>query len=248
VSDTKQTAVAPKKNPSFLDSYFHLTERGSTVAQEVRGGLVTFFAMAYILVLNPIILSGPDSTGQYLGGGTEANLPAIAAGTALVAAVMTIFMGAYANFPLALAAGLGINSIVAYTIVTLPGMTWADGMGIVVIEGIVVVLLVVTGLREAIFRAVPSFLRTSISVGIGLFITLIGLVNSGLVRTGSGTVLSFGINGSVATWPMAVFVFGLILTTVLMVRKVKGAILISIISTTYSGDDRRGCGQSRRGQ
>lgn len=235
MSDTKQTAVAPKKNPSFLDSYFHLTERGSTVAQEVRGGLVTFFAMAYILVLNPIILSGPDSTGQYLGGGTEANLPAIAAGTALVAAVMTIFMGAYANFPLALAAGLGINSIVAYTIVTLPGMTWADGMGIVVIEGIVVVLLVVTGLREAIFRAVPSFLRTSISVGIGLFITLIGLVNSGLVRTGSGTVLSFGINGSVATWPMAVFVFGLILTTVLMVRKVKGAILISIISTTILG-------------
>ena len=232
VSVTKEQAVEPQKNVSFVDSYFHLTERGSSVAQEVRGGLVTFFAMAYILVLNPIILSGKDSTGQYLGGGAEANIPAIAAGTALIAAIMTIFMGAYANFPLALAAGLGINSIVAFTIVQLPGMTWADGMGIVVLEGIVVILLVVTGLRQAIFRAVPQFLRTSISVGIGLFITLIGLVNAGIVRPGGGTPLVFGINGSISTWPMVVFVVGLFLMVILMVRKVKGAILIGIITST----------------
>ena len=199
--------------------------------KELRGGLVTFFAMAYILVLNPIILSGPDSTGQFLGGGSEPNLPAIAAGTAIVAGVMSILMGAVANFPLALAAGLGLNSIVAYTIVQLPGMTWADGMGIIVIEGIVIVLLVLTGLREAIFRAVPNVLRTAISVGIGLFITLIGLINSGIVGTGA-TPLAFGVRGSISTWPLVVFVIGLILTLALMVRKVQGAILWGIITST----------------
>ena len=150
----------------MLEKLFHLTERRSSLGQEVRGGLVTFFAMAYILVLNPIILSGPDSTGGFLGGGTEPNQAAIAAGTALVAGLATILMGAVANFPLGLAAGLGLNSMLAATIVQIPGMTWADGMGIIVLEGIVVVLLVVTGLREAIFRAVPTYLRTAISVGI----------------------------------------------------------------------------------
>ncbi len=216
---------------SFLERTFRITERGSTIGREIRGGFVTFFAMAYILVLNPIILSGPDSTGGYLGGGSEANITAIAAGTALVAGLLSMLMGAVANFPLALAAGLGLNSMVAYTIVQLPGMTWADGMGIIVIEGIVIVLLVLTGLREAIFRAVPKFLRTAISVGIGLFITLIGLLNAGIVRPGA-TPLSFGVNGSVSTWPLVVFVAALILTIVLMVRNVKGAILYGIIGGT----------------
>ncbi|MCF2706969.1 NCS2 family permease [Arcanobacterium haemolyticum] len=218
--------------PRFLDSFFHLSERGSTVAQEIRGGLVTFFSMTYILVLNPIILSGQDSTGAYLGGGAEANIPAIAAGTALIAGLMSIFMGAYANFPIALAAGLGLNSMVASTIVQLPGMTWADGMGIIVIEGIVVVLLVVTGLREAIFRAVPKFMRTAISVGIGLFITLIGLVNAGIVRAGTGTILSFAVGGSISTLPLLVFIVGLFVTAILMVKRVKGAILVGILTST----------------
>ncbi len=226
------TAPAHAEHPSFLDSFFHLSKRGSTVAQEIRGGFVTFFAMTYILVLNPIILSGPDSTGAFLGGGSGANIPAIAAGTALVAGIMTILMGAYANYPIALAAGLGLNSMVASTIVQLPGMTWADGMGIIVLEGIVVVLLVVTGLREAIFRAVPKFMRTAISVGIGLFITLIGLVNAGIVRPGVGTPLSFAVNGSISTLPLLVFIVGLFVTAILMVKHIKGAILIGILTST----------------
>ncbi|MBE6484883.1 MAG: NCS2 family permease [Actinomycetaceae bacterium] len=231
VSDTAAgTAAAPAKN--ILEKYFHLSERGSSVGQELRGGMVTFFAMAYILVLNPTILSGTDSTGAYLGGGTEANVPAIAAGTALVAGVMTLLMGAVANFPLALAAGLGLNSMVASIIVKLPGMTWADGMGIIVIEGVVVVLLVLTGLREAIFRAVPKYLRTAISVGIGLFVTIVGLVNAGIVRQGSGTALSFGVDGSISTWPLLVFVVGLFLTIILMARRVKGGILFGIVAST----------------
>ncbi|VDG75761.1 NCS2 family nucleobase:cation symporter-2 [Actinobaculum suis] len=224
---------APTKSSGIL-GYFKVKERGSTVARELRGGLVTFVAMVYILVLNPIILSGPDSTGMYLGGGTEPNMPAIAAGTALVAGVMTILMGAVANFPMAMAAGLGLNTLVGAVIVQIPGMTWADGMGIIVLEGIVITLLVLTGLREAIFRAVPKFLRTAISVGLGLFITLVGLTNAGIVSGNAegGTILNFGINGSVSSWPFLVFVIGLLVTFVCIARKVSGALLIGIVTST----------------
>lgn len=191
--------------------------------------------MSYILVLNPIILSTPDSTGHFLGGGTDgANTPAIAAGTALVAGVMSLLMGTVANYPMAIAAGLGLNAMLAYTVVSLPGMTWADAMGIVVLEGIVILLLVLTGLREAIFKAVPSFLKTAISVGIGLFIALVGLVNAGIIRPGSGTPLDLGINGSIASWPLLVFILGLLSIIILMVKKVRGAILIGIIIATVA--------------
>ncbi len=228
--DTMTPPVTEKAG--MLEKFFHLTERGSSIGQEIRGGLVTFFAMAYILVLNPIILSGPDSTGSFLGGADAPNQAAIAAGTALIAGLMTILMGGIANFPIGIAAGLGLNSMVAATIVQIPGMTWADGMGIIVLEGIVVVLLVLTGLREAIFRAVPKYLRTAISVGIGLFITLVGLVNAGMVRPGVGTPLSFAVNGSISAWPLTVFIVGLFITAILMVRRVQGAILIGIFVST----------------
>ncbi|MEE6274143.1 NCS2 family permease [Georgenia wangjunii] len=217
---------------SRVDRYFHITERGSTVGREVRGGIVTFFAMCYILVLNPLILSTPDSTGAYLGGGTDGpNFAAVAAGTALIAGLMSILMGVVARFPLALAAGLGINALLAYTIVGMPGMTWGDAMGLIVLEGIVILVLVLTGLREAVFRAVPQQLKVAISVGIGLFIALIGLVNAGIVRPG-GTPLQLGVNGSLVGWPALVFVVGLFTILILMVRKVRGAILIGVIAAT----------------
>jgi len=217
---------------SWIDRYFHITERGSTVGREIRGGIVTFFAMSYILVLNPLILSTPDSTGAYLGGGTDGpNFAAVAAGTAIVAGLMSILMGTAAKFPLALAAGMGLNALIAYTIVGLPGMTWADAMGIVVLEGIIILILVLTGLREAVFRAVPQQLKVAISVGIGLFIALVGLVNAGIVRPG-GTPLQLGIDGSLMGWPALVFVVGLFLILVLLVKKVRGAILIGVITAT----------------
>ncbi|MGC5628297.1 NCS2 family permease [Georgenia sp. Z1344] len=217
----------------MLERLFKIRQRGSTPWREVRGGLVTFFAMSYIIVLNPIILSTPDSTGHYLGGGTDgANFAAIAAGTALVAGVMSILMGSVANFPLAIAAGLGINALLAYTVVSMEGMTWGDAMGLIVLEGIVILVLVLTGLREAIFRAVPPSLKTGISVGIGLFIALIGVVNAGIVRPGAGTPLEFGIGGSIASWPLVVFIIGLLLILVLMARNVRGAILIGIVVAT----------------
>ncbi|WP_127573452.1 NCS2 family permease [Georgenia faecalis] len=226
------TATQTRPERSRIDRYFGITERGSTVGREVRGGIVTFFAMCYILVLNPLILSTPDSTGAFLGGGTDGpNLAAVAAGTALVAGIMSILMGVVGRFPLALAAGLGINALLAYTIVGMPGMTWADAMGLIVLEGIIILILVLTGLREAVFRAVPQQLKVAISVGIGLFIALIGLVNAGIVRPG-GTPLQLGVGGSLVGWPALVFVVGLFTIMVLMVRKVRGAILIGVIVAT----------------
>ncbi|WP_298461449.1 NCS2 family permease [uncultured Cellulomonas sp.] len=227
------TPTRPAPATGAVDRFFKITERGSTVGAEVRGGLVTFFAMSYIVVLNPLIIGTiPDGTGQYLGGGTEPNLGMVAATTALVAGVMTILMGVVANFPLALAAGLGLNAVVAFSIASLPDVTWADAMGLVVLEGLIILLLVLTGFREAVFRAVPVQLKTAISVGIGLFIALIGLVDAGFVTPGAGTPLQLGAGGSLVGWPIVVFVVGLLLMIVLMTRRVRGAILISIVTAT----------------
>ncbi|WNB85180.1 NCS2 family permease [Cellulomonas sp. ATA003] len=228
------TPTKPAAPTGAIDRFFKITERGSTVGAEVRGGLVTFFAMSYIIVLNPLIIGTiPDGTGQFLGGGTDGpNLGMVAATTALVAGVMTILMGVVANFPLALAAGLGLNAVVAFSIASLPDVTWADAMGLVVLEGLIILVLVLTGFREAVFRAVPVQLKTAISVGIGLFIALIGLVDAGFVTQGQGTALQLGTGGSLVGWPILVFVVGLLLMIVLMARRVRGAILISIVTAT----------------
>ena len=135
-----------------LDGFFKISQRGSTVSREIRGGVVTFLTMGYIIVLNPIILlSGTDMNGDQLAGGDFA---AVAAATALVAGVVTILMGLVANFPLALAAGLGLNAFVTFSIAS--QMTWADAMGLVVIEGVIILILVLTGFREAVFQGGPE--------------------------------------------------------------------------------------------
>jgi len=219
-----------------VDRFFKISERGSTVGREVRGGLVTFFTMAYIIVLNPLILGFvKDADGKYLGGGTSPDLPLIAAATALVAGVMTILMGVVANYPLALATGLGLNAFVAFSIAS--GMSWQDAMGLVVLEGLVILVLVLTGFRSAVFHAVPAQLKTAISVGIGLFIALIGLVDAGFVRripdAANTTVpVQLGPSGSLDGWPVLVFAVGFVLMVTLFVKKVRGAILISILATT----------------
>ncbi|MEY4958768.1 MAG: hypothetical protein RL271_142 [Actinomycetota bacterium] len=217
----------------MLDSYFKISQRGSTVGQEVRGGVVTFFTMAYIVALNPLIIGlAKDGDGKFLGGGDAPNLALVAAATALVAGVMSILMGAVANFPLALATGLGLNTFVAVGIAS--QMTWADAMGLVVLEGLIITVLVLTGFRVAVFKAVPTQLKVAISVGIGLFIALIGLVDAGFVRrTGSGPVpVTLGDGGTLVGWPIMVFGFGLLLMIGLMVRKIKAALLIGIVVST----------------
>lgn len=230
-------SAATTKRPSGLDAFFKISERGSTVEREIRGGVVTFVTMVYIVALNPIILGFvQDGDGKYLGGGDAPNLAAIAAGTALVAGVMSMLMGVVANFPLALATGLGLNAFVAFNIAT--KATWADAMGLIVIEGIIILVLVLTGFRQAVFQAVPAQLKIAISAGIGLFIALIGLVDSGWVRripdaAGTTVPVQLGSAGSLAGWPALVFGFGLVLVVALWVRQVRGAILISIVVTTF---------------
>ena len=217
----------------MLDSYFKITERGSTVGREIRGGVVTFFTMAYIVALNPLIIGlAKDGDGKYLGGGDAPNLAAVAAMTALMAGDLTILMGVVGNYPMALATGLGLNTFVAVGIAS--QMSWADAMGLVVIEGIIITILVLTGFRTAVFKAVPAQLKIAISVGIGLFIALIGLVDAGFVRrTGAGPVpVTLGDNGTLVGWPIVVFAFGLLLMIALMVKKVKGALLIGIAVAT----------------
>ena len=219
----------------MLDTYFKISERGSTVAREVRGGLVTFFTMAYIVALNPLIIGlAKDADGKYIGGGDAPNLALVAAMTALMAGILTILMGIVGNYPMALATGLGLNTFVAVGIAS--QMTWADAMGLVVIEGIIITVLVLTGFRTAVFKAVPAQLKIAISVGIGLFIALIGLVDAGFVRRPqAGPVpVMLGDGGTLVGWPILVFAFGLFLTIGLMVKKVKGAILIGIVLATIA--------------
>ena len=219
----------------MLDKYFKITERGSTMGREIRGGVVTFFTMAYIVALNPLIIGlAKDADGKYLGGGDAPNLALVAAATALIAGVLTILMGVVGNYPLALATGLGLNTFVAVGIAS--KMSWADAMGLVVLEGIIITVLVLTGFRTAVFRAVPAQLKIAISVGIGLFIALIGLVDAGFVRrTGSGPVpVTLGDNGTLVGWPVIIFALGLFLMIALMVKKVKGALLIGIAVATIA--------------
>jgi AGZA family xanthine/uracil permease-like MFS transporter len=206
-----------------IAEYFKFRERGTDLTTELRAGLTTFFVMAYILFVNADIL--------FKGLGLDRG--AVAAGTALVAGIMTIAMGVFTNYPFALAAGLGINAIVAFTL-TAKGLTPAGAMGVIVLEGILVTVLVLVGLREAIMNAVPLSLKRAIGAGIGLFILFIGFANGGFIGS---QVAAYGNLPAVfprfPTEPAAfVFLIGLVLTIALYVRKVRGALIISIVATT----------------
>ncbi|GAA3020682.1 NCS2 family permease [Streptosporangium longisporum] len=198
----------------------------------MRGGFATFFTMAYIVVLNPLIIATvKDAEGQFIGDGSAPNIPLVAAGTALVAGLLSILMGVIGKVPFAMAAGLGLNAFVTYGIAT--QMSWESAMGLVFLEGVIIAILVLTGFRTAVFNAIPSQLKTAISVGIGLFIALIGFVDAGFVRrVAAGPPLELGIAGSLTSWPIFVFVVGLLLIVVLVARRTRGAILIGILATT----------------
>lgn len=223
---------------SALDRYFGISERGSTVGRELRGGLVTFVTMSYIVVLNPLIIgsfSAESPSAHRDALGAILPVPQVAAVTALVAGVMTLLFGVIAKYPFAIATGLGINTLVAVTIA--PQMSWPEAMGLVVIDGLIIVLLVATGFRTAVFNAVPAALKAAIAVGIGLFIAFIGLVDAGFVRrlpdAANTTVpVGLGIGGSIASWPTLVFVVGLLFTGLLVARNVRAAILIGVAGST----------------
>src|SRR3954468_10895268 len=204
-----------------LDRWFKFTARGSTLRIELLGGLSTFLTMSYILFVNPAILSA-------------AGLPfsAVAGATALAAAVTTLAMGLIANYPFALASGLGLNAVVAFDVILGRKLPWQTGMAVVVIEGLVAVVLVAVGLREAVMRAIPNSLKLSIGVGIGLFITLVGLREGGIVVNNPATGIGLG---DLTSGPALIALFGIFVAGALSVRGVRGSLLIGIAASTGAG-------------
>ena len=204
-----------------MEKLFKIKERGSSVSKEIIGGITTFLAMSYILAVNPGILC--DGTGMEWG--------AVFTATAVSAAIATLVMAFLANMPVALAAGLGLNAFFTYSVVL--GCSWQLALTAVLIEGIVFILLSMFGVREAIIDAIPTCMKKAVSVGIGLFVAIIGLVNAGICVHGP-TIISF-TNLNMENVSALVAVIGLVITIFLYVRKVPGAILIGIVLTTIIG-------------
>jgi AGZA family xanthine/uracil permease-like MFS transporter len=220
---------APPGTASGLDRYFRITQRGSAVRTEIIAGVATWLTMAYILFVNPTILGFLGIPGLQSHG-----LPfdQVLTVTALVAGVITIAMGLYANYPFALAAGLGLNAFVAFGLVAGHGLSFPDAMGVIVAEGILITILVLTGLREAILNAIPMDLKRAIGIGIGLFIAFIGLVNAGIVVHPEGGEPIVTIASDLSTLRILVFAIGLVITSALVARRMRGALLIGIVATT----------------
>jgi adenine/guanine/hypoxanthine permease len=221
---TPQSGLAAR-----LDAFFGLTARGTSVRTEVVAGITTFMTMAYIVFVNPAILGKVTD-----GAGTQLAFPALLTSTALVAAVMTLAMGLLANLPLALAAGMGLNSVVAFQLVAGMKLSWPQAMGVIVAEGLVISALVATGLRQAIVKAVPFSMKKAIGIGIGLFLAIIGFVDAGFVsRNAADPVpVALGTGGHLHGFPVVLFVVTLLFTGWLVLRNVKGALLVGILAST----------------
>jgi len=204
-----------------LDRFFRFRAMGSNMRTELFAGLTTFIVMSYIIFVNPQILNLPDGSGLPIQATTTS--------TCLVAGVMTILMGLYSNRAFAIAPGLGLNAIVAFTLVLGEGLTFSQAMGVIVAEGILITVLVLVGLRRYVMDLVPLELKKAISVGIGLFILFIGLVNGGIVTTGGGTPLALG---NLRGLPVLVTAIGLAITIALLARGYRAAILIGIVAST----------------
>lgn len=203
---------------SSLESFFGLEARGTTLATEVRAGVVTFLTMSYILFVNPQILS-------------QAGLPAsdVAVATALAAAAATLVMGLYANYPFALAPGMGLNAYFTFGVVGALGVPWPVALAAVFVEGILFLALAATGVRTALLKAIPTSIKIATMCGIGLFLAIIGFENAGLVVDHPATLVTLG---DVKSAGVLLALAGLVVMTVLMARKVKGAILIGILGVT----------------
>jgi len=208
-----------------MEKFFKFKERGTNVRTEILAGVVTFMTMAYIIFVNPGILSAAFGTN-----GADW-IPALATATTLGAALMCICMGIFANRPFALASGMGLNAVVAFSIILGTGVPWQVGMSVIFVEGIIILLLVMTGLREAVMNAIPLDLKRAIGVGIGLFITFIGLVDGKIVVGDPNTLVKLGDFSEPAVW---VTLIGLVAIIAFMALKIKGDILWGIIVATVA--------------
>lgn len=206
-----------------MEKFFKLKERGTTVSKEIVGGITTFLAMAYILAVNPGMLG---ETGMGFG-------PVFTA-TAIASAVATLVMALWANLPVALAPGMGLNAFFTYTVCFGMGCSWQLALTAVLVEGLIFIVLSIFGIREKIINAIPAGMKKAVAVGIGLFIALIGLANAGIVSSETGTIIGF-VNFNMAARPAVVAIIGLIITVILYLLKVPGAILLAIIATTIIG-------------
>ncbi len=221
---TKEDAVsmqaAEAGSSGALERFFKFKQWNTSLKRDTLAGLTTFIVMSYIIFVNPNIL-----------GLSGKGLPFAAAltSTCLVAGVMTIIMGAFTNRAYAIAPGLGLNAVVAFSLVAGQGLTFPQAMGLIVLEGVAITILVLTGFREAIFKAIPLELKKAIVVGIGFFILFIGLVDGGIVVAGSGTPVTLGNFIGV---PVAVTLFGLVITIIMLTRKWRGAIILGILFST----------------
>lgn len=220
-----------KGNENFLERTFHLAENHTDVKTEVMAGITTFMTMAYILAVNPSILS---ATGMDSG--------AIFTATALASLIATLLMAAFANYPFVLAPGMGLNAYFAYTVVLQMGYTWQMALAAVFVEGLIFILLSLTNVREAIFNAIPMNLKHAVSVGIGLFIAFIGLQNAKIVVSSATLVGLFSFKGSVAEGTfnsvgitVILALVGILITAILVVKNVKGNILWGILATWILG-------------
>ena len=211
----------PNKERVCMDELFHVSERKSTIGTELRAGLTTFLAMAYIIAVNPAVLSG---------AGIDAG--ALACATCLGAGIMTICMGIFANRPLACASGLGVNAMIAGITTTVCGGDWHVAMSVIFLEGVVILLLVLCGLREAIMDAIPVVLRHAISVGLGLFIAMIGLCDAGIITAGAGTLVGLG---DITSPTFIVGIISILVTVALACRNVPGSLLIGIVVAVIAG-------------
>ncbi len=210
----------------MLKEHFKLDQLGTNVRTEMMAGFTTFLTMSYIIFVNPLFLSFfGDPALQDKALPFTASLTA----TCLAAGIMCIIMGLWTNYPFALAPGMGLNAIVAYQMVVGMGLSWPSAMGVIVLEGIIITILVVTGFREAVMNSIPLSLKQAISVGIGLFIAFIGLVQAGFVEKSEATLVTLGKFDNL---PVMVAVFGLLLTAILLKTKAKGALLIGILGST----------------
>lgn len=206
------------EHENFLEKRFNLSERKTDVKTELMAGLTTFMTMSYILIVNPNMLS---ETGMDKGG--------VFTATIISSVIAILFMGLIANLPFALAPGMGLNAFFTYTVCMQMGQSWDFALTAVFLEGIIFLILSVFKVREAIFTAIPMTLKKAVSVGIGLFIALIGFTNAGIIVPGEGVILSLG---NLLTPNVLVAFFGLFLMAVLTARGVKGALLFGILGST----------------
>ena len=206
-----------------MENFFKLKERGTTVSREIIAGLTTFLAMAYILAVNPGMLSAAGMSAR-----------AVFTATAVSAAIATLVMAFVANLPVALAPGMGLNAFFTFTVVMGMGCTWQLALTAVLVEGIIFIILSLCGIREAIVKSIPDNLKKAVAVGIGLFIAIIGLSNAGIVTSQAGTIISF-VTFKMENAAALLAIIGLIITIILYTLKVPGAILIGIVITTLIG-------------